>query len=53
MPKVTFYPLGNADSYLLSLESKYILCDYAAKLNPDDPDDRRIDLPEAIKDDIG
>lgn len=52
MPKLTFYPLGNADTYLISLEKKLMLCDYAARLNPDDPDDRRIDLTEALKEDI-
>lgn len=52
MPKLTFYPLGNADTYLIALEKKLLLCDYAAKRNPDDPDDLRIDLPESLKDDI-
>lgn len=52
MPKIIFYPVGNADTCLIALEKKLMLCDYAAKLNPDDPDDRRIDLPEALKEDI-
>jgi hypothetical protein len=52
MPKITLYPLGNADTCLITLEKKLMLCDFAAKLNPDDPDDRRIDLPEALKEDI-
>ncbi len=52
MPKIIFYPVGNADTCLITLEKRFMLCDYAAKLNPDDPDDRRIDLPEALKEDI-
>lgn len=52
MPIITMYPVGNADTCLIALENRLMLCDYAAKLNQDDPDDRRIDLPEALKEDI-
>ncbi|WP_438479702.1 hypothetical protein [Oleiharenicola lentus] len=52
MNKITVYPLGNADTCLLTLDHKYMLCDYAAKRNPDDPDDRRCNLAEDIKEDI-
>lgn len=53
MPKITFYPLGNADSCLLTLDNKVLLFDFAAMLDPLADDDRRISLPEAIRDDIG
>lgn len=54
MPQVTFYPLGNADSYLIALAKKKILFDFAAMRDPNaGEDDRRIDLPDAIKTDIG
>jgi hypothetical protein len=52
MAKIIIYPLGNADTCLLALDQKFMLCDYAAKRNPDDPDDRRCDLPEELKSDI-
>lgn len=53
VPNVTFYPLGNADSYLLSLDNKKLLFDFANMRDPDAEDDRRIDLPEAVREDIG
>jgi hypothetical protein len=37
----------------MSLDQKMLLFDYAAMRNPDDKDDLRIDLPTALKDDIG
>lgn len=53
MPSVTFYPLGNADSYLLKLDRKLLLFDFGNMSDPDAEDDRRINLPEAIREDIG
>lgn len=53
MLTATFYPLGNADSYLLKLDNKKLLFDYAAMRDPDADDDRRIDLPAAVREDIG
>ena len=53
MPNITFYPLGNADCYLLKLDNKKLLFDYANMRDPDAEDDRRIDLPEAVREDIG
>jgi hypothetical protein len=45
MHKVSFYPLGNADSYLIELEKgKKLLFDFANKRNPDDEGDKRLDL---------
>jgi hypothetical protein len=53
MPKLTFYPLGNADSCLVTLDKKFMLFDFADMRDPYAKDERRINLPEAIRDDIG
>lgn len=53
MPKLTFYPLGNADSYLITLDQKMLLFDFANMRDANDKNDRRIDLPSALRDDIG
>ena len=47
MPKITFYPLGNADSYLISLEEKQILYDFGNKGG-----EKTCDLPVCVKEDI-
>lgn len=53
MPKLTFYPLGNADCCLVDLANgKKLLFDYAAKRNPDDPEDLRVDLPKLLRNDL-
>lgn len=53
MPKMTFYPLGNADCCLLDLDDKQkLLFDYANTRCADDPDDLRIDLPDALRGDL-
>ncbi|MDR0534149.1 MAG: hypothetical protein LBH01_09350 [Verrucomicrobiales bacterium] len=53
MTKVKFYPLGNADSCLIQTGAgKYFLFDYADMRNPDDIDDKRINLAEKFKEDI-
>ena len=53
MPKLTFYPLGNADCCLIDLENgQKILFDYADVRDPDDDDDLRIDLPEKLREDL-
>ena len=53
MPKLTFYPLGNADTCLIDLANgKKLLFDYSDERNPDDDDDLRIDLPKALRDDL-
>lgn len=47
--RITFYPIGNADSTLIELKNdKKILFDYADMRCEDDPDDKRINLPEAL-----
>lgn len=53
MPKLTFYPLGNADTCLIDLANgKKLLFDYSDERNSNDSDDRRIDLPKALRDDL-
>jgi hypothetical protein len=53
MPKLTFYPLGNADCCLIDLANgKKILFDYANMRDPNDEDDRRFDLPKALREDL-
>jgi hypothetical protein len=52
MNNIIFYPLGNADTYLIRVGDRIVLCDYAAKRNPLDPDDRRCNLPEDLREDI-
>lgn len=53
MPKLTFFPLGNADCCLCDLNNgKKMLFDYAATRCGDDKNDKRIDLPKALRDDL-
>lgn len=53
MPKLTFFPLGNADCCLMDLAGgEKLLFDYAAMRNPDDKDDLRIDLPGELRKDL-
>jgi hypothetical protein len=53
MSKITFYPLGNADSYLIQTDfDKYFLFDFAEMKNQNDPNDKRISLDSSLKDDI-
>ncbi|WP_068438269.1 hypothetical protein [Magnetospirillum sp. XM-1] len=50
MPKLTFYPLGNADCCLIQTrDNRAILIDYADMRNPDDPADKRADLPALLR----
>lgn len=53
MPKLTFYPLGNADTCLIDLANgKKLLFDYSDERDPNCTDDKRIDLPKALRDDL-
>lgn len=53
MPKLTFYPLGNADCCLMDLSNgQKCLFDYAATRCLDDKEDKRIDLPKALREDL-
>ena len=54
MAQITFYPLRNADCCLIKLDNeKLFVFDYADKRNSDDPNDKRIDLKQAFREDIG
>ena len=54
MANITFYPLGSADCCLIQTDGgQQLVFDYAAKRNPDDVTDKRIDLPDALRADIG
>jgi hypothetical protein len=53
MHKVTFFPLGNADSCRIDLSGgKKILFDFAAMKDPKDKADLRIDLPKVLRRDL-
>ncbi len=47
--KITFYPLGNADTTLIQLENgKNILFDFANTRDTNDVNDKRVDLPAEL-----
>jgi len=53
MHKVTYFPLGNADTCRIDLDNgKKILFDYANVRDNNDQYDLRIDLEKALKDDL-
>lgn len=53
MPTLTFFPLGNADCCRIDLDGgEKVLFDCAATQDPDDPDDRRCDLHQELRDDL-
>jgi len=53
MPKVTFFPLGNADCFRIDLAGgQKLLFDYAAARDLSDDQDRRIDLPKVLRQDL-
>ena len=48
--KITFYPLGNADTALIRLaDNRIILVDFADMRDPSDKADKRIDLAAEVK----
>lgn len=50
MHKLTFYPLGNADSCCIELANgKMLQIDYAAMRDANDPNDKRADLPTLLR----
>lgn len=54
MHTITFYPLGNADSYLIELKKgKNLLFDFANVRDPRDKEDRRIDLEAEMRKTLG
>jgi hypothetical protein len=53
MPKLTFYPLGNADCCRMDLaDGKKLLFDYADTRCKDDKEDKRVDLPAELRKDL-
>lgn len=51
--RLTFHPLGNADCTRFDLaDGRKLLVDYADVRDPNDPLDRRIDLPSVLKCDL-
>jgi len=53
MPKITFYPLGNADCYQLDLAGgEKLLIDFADVADPYDQEDCRIALASTLRDDL-
>lgn len=53
MPKLTLFPLGNADCCVMDLDGgEKLIFDYANVGNKDDANDLRIDLEKAIRDDL-
>ena len=50
---LTFHPLGNADCTRFDLaDGRKLLVDYADIRNPNDPWDRRVDLPSVLRTDL-
>ena len=53
MPKLTFFPVGNADCCRIDLANgQKLLFDFADTRDPSDKDDLRIDLPKALREDL-
>lgn len=53
MPKLTFFPLGNADCCRIELrDGQQLLFDFAATRDPTDSNDRRSDLPRELRSDL-
>ncbi len=53
MAQLTFFPLGNADSCLIDLSNgKKLLFDFGDQKDRDDPEDKRIDLAETLREDL-
>lgn len=54
MHKVKFYPIGNADTCFIHLDNdRRIIFDYANTFDPNDDDEKRVDLEKHIREDIG
>ena len=53
MSTITLYPLGNADSYRIDLPGgQKLLFDFADMRDPNDPKDKRVDLPKELRADL-
>lgn len=54
MHRITFFPIGNADCTLVALDNgQKLLFDYADMRDPNDKNDRRINLAAVLKQDLG
>lgn len=54
MPKITFYPVGNADTFVIDMAGgEKVIFDYADRRNRSDEDDKRCDLPAELRKDLG
>lgn len=54
MAKITFYPVGNADTCLLQLDNDLtFFFDYADMHDPNDKEDKRLPLAKNFKEDVG
>lgn len=54
MANITFYPIGNADCCLIKTDrGDKILFDFADTKDPNNKDDKRIDLLKAVRKDVG
>ena len=54
MPKITFYPVGNADTFVIDLAGgEKLIFDYANRRDPNDKNDKRCDLPKEMRADLG
>lgn len=55
MHKLTFYPLGNGETLLLTINDakKLVLIDYADRRDPNDKYDLRCDLPSLLREQLG
>lgn len=50
MAKLTFYPIGNADCILTEFaDGRLLLLDYCHRRDPNDKNDKRVDLPEELR----
>jgi hypothetical protein len=53
MHKINFFPVGNADCLRIDLEAgRQLLFDYADLRNASDENDKRIDLPKVLREDL-
>lgn len=53
MHEITVFPLGNADSTRIDLDGgEKVLVDYADMHEPEDENDKRIDLPQKLREDL-
>jgi len=54
MARLTFYPVGNADTFVLDLQGgEKIISDYADRRDRNDKGDKRCDLPTELRKDLG